>query len=86
MWTADSTLFYILEICRDDSPVITECEVNTMKLSDTERQSGAIAVQRAFANTRKVLPSMKGPRTLIFFMWKYCFAHVIESSYAFSTC
>ncbi|KAF7128970.1 hypothetical protein RHSIM_Rhsim10G0162600 [Rhododendron simsii] len=38
---------------RDDSPVITECEVNTMKLSDTERQSGAIAVQRAFANTRK---------------------------------
>ncbi|XP_058185116.1 ABC transporter D family member 1 [Rhododendron vialii] len=38
---------------RDDSPVITECDVNTMKLSDTERQSGAIAVQRAFANTRK---------------------------------
>ncbi|KAG5529449.1 hypothetical protein RHGRI_029992 [Rhododendron griersonianum] len=38
---------------RDDSPVITECEVNTMKLSDTERQSDAIAVQRAFANTRK---------------------------------
>lgn len=38
---------------RDDSPVISESEVNTMKLSETERQSDAIAVQRAFANTRK---------------------------------
>lgn len=40
-----------------------------MKLSDTERQSDAIAVQRAFANTRKVLPSMKGLRTLNFFYY-----------------
>lgn len=38
---------------RDDSPVLSESEVITMKLSETERQSDAIAVQRAFANTRK---------------------------------
>lgn len=37
-----------------------------MKLSETERQSDAIAVQRAFANTRKVLPFMEGLKILSF--------------------
>ncbi|KAL6972862.1 ATP-binding cassette sub- D member 1 [Sarracenia purpurea var. burkii] len=38
---------------RGDSRYLSEADVNTMKLSETERQSGAIAVQRAFANTKK---------------------------------
>ncbi|XP_057491884.1 ABC transporter D family member 1-like isoform X1 [Actinidia eriantha] len=38
---------------REDSPVLSEAGLNTMKPSETERQSDAMAVQRAFANTKK---------------------------------
>ncbi|XP_052197814.1 ABC transporter D family member 1 [Diospyros lotus] len=38
---------------RENSPVLSEAAVNTMKLSETDRQSDAIAVQRAFSNTTK---------------------------------
>ncbi|XP_059639454.1 ABC transporter D family member 1 [Cornus florida] len=38
---------------RDDSPVLTSAGFNSMKSSETDRQSDAIAVQRAFANTKK---------------------------------
>ncbi|XAR73376.1 Fatty-acyl-CoA-transporting ATPase [Bertholletia excelsa] len=38
---------------RDDSPVLSEAGVNAIKPSETERQSDAMAVQRAFANTKK---------------------------------
>ncbi|GKV25366.1 hypothetical protein SLEP1_g34815 [Rubroshorea leprosula] len=38
---------------RDDSPVQTETEINFMKPSESDRQSDAIAVQRAFAAAKK---------------------------------
>ena len=49
-------LQYIVKISREDSPVLSEAGLNTMKPSETERQSDAMAVQRAFANTKKVMP------------------------------
>lgn len=39
---------------REDFPVLTEAGINTMKPSETERQTDAMAVQRAFATSRKV--------------------------------
>lgn len=52
----------VLEISRADSPALNEHEFNNKKhaefgknkLSDAERQSDAMAVQRAFANTKQV--------------------------------
>ncbi|KAA8546824.1 hypothetical protein F0562_003251 [Nyssa sinensis] len=38
---------------RGDSPVLTAAGFNTTKPSETDRQSDAMAVQRAFANTKK---------------------------------
>ncbi|XP_039156220.1 ABC transporter D family member 1-like [Eucalyptus grandis] len=39
--------------CRDDSPVLTEAGSNRVMSSETERQSDAMAVQRAFATNAK---------------------------------
>lgn len=52
----------VLEISRADSPSLNEHEFNNKKhvefgrkkLSDAERQSDAMTVQRAFANTKQV--------------------------------
>ncbi|KAF3444221.1 hypothetical protein FNV43_RR13911 [Rhamnella rubrinervis] len=38
---------------REDSPVLDEVGINTMKTSETNRQSDAMTVQRAFALSRK---------------------------------
>lgn len=43
--------------CREDSTGLTETGVNRMKLGDTVRQTDAMAVQRAFANTKKAQKS-----------------------------
>lgn len=48
----------LLDFCensRDDSPVLTETKTNVTKPSESDRQSDAMVVQRAFSITRKVL-------------------------------
>lgn len=40
--------------CREDSPVLSVADITVVKSTDTERQSGALAVQRAFATAGKV--------------------------------
>ncbi|KAK9272001.1 hypothetical protein L1049_002370 [Liquidambar formosana] len=46
---------------RDDSPVPTEGDINMMKSSETDRQNDAMAVQRAFASSRRL---QRAPRVL----------------------
>lgn len=41
--------------CRDDAPVITKSVTNMSKSSETDRQSDAMAVERAFVMAKKVL-------------------------------
>ncbi|KAB1210259.1 ABC transporter D family member 1 [Morella rubra] len=38
---------------REDTPLLTEAEINMVKLSETERKSDAMAVQQAFASSGK---------------------------------
>lgn len=40
--------------CREDSAVLSEADVTMVKSADSERQTGAMAVQRAFATAEKV--------------------------------
>lgn len=46
--------YLLSKICRADSPAITESENSKRRNLETDRQSDAMTVQRAFANTKKV--------------------------------
>jgi hypothetical protein len=44
---------------REESPVLTEAEITMVNPSETDRQSDAMAVQRAFNTTGKVKKMLK---------------------------
>lgn len=57
---------------REDSPVLSEAEIAMVKPSETNRQSDAMAVQRAFSMSGKVKKKNNQILILLWFAFFYC--------------